>query len=246
MKKDQLVRYDLDKVYFMNEYNQAVSYGNQNINIPGVKEQLHSLENEKSSYFSAVANVTNPERENERTKYQQYEKWAIAEKKCKQVELALILFTIIYMAIDKYLPIGFRNSLIFSLLNILLIFLVVLAGPISFIVAKIIKNGYSMRYRQYIDPIQNRLNDMGSKFARTSIDYYTAIDNLYLLSLEPTHRELVLLRRQQEQHNQDMLRLEKNRQKAEAKRLKEQQMTRQATEELLEIEKERERRYRGW
>ena len=43
-----------------------------------------------------------------------------------------------------------------------------------------------------------------------------------------------------------MLRLERERQKAEEQHLKEQQRTRQATEELLAIEKERERRYRGW
>ena len=33
MKKGKIVRYDLDKVYFMAEYNKAVSYGKQNITI---------------------------------------------------------------------------------------------------------------------------------------------------------------------------------------------------------------------
>ena len=47
-------------------------------------------------------------------------------------------------------------------------------------------------------------------------------------------------------HNQDMLKLERERQKADESRLKEQQRTRQATEELLAIEKERERRYREY
>lgn len=69
---------------------------------------------------------------------------------------------------------------------------------------------------------------------------------MYLLSLDTTHRELVLLRRQQEAHNQDMLQLEKERQKAEKERLEEQRRAREATEELLSIEIEREKRMGRW
>ena len=69
---------------------------------------------------------------------------------------------------------------------------------------------------------------------------------MYLLSLDTTHRELVLLRRQQEAHNQDMLRLEKERRKAEKERLEEQRRAREATEKLLSIEIEREKRMGRW
>ena len=69
---------------------------------------------------------------------------------------------------------------------------------------------------------------------------------MYLLSLDTTHRELVLLRRLQEAHNQDMLRLEKERQKAEKERLEEQRRAREATEKLLSIEIEREKRMGRW
>ena len=44
VKKGKIVRYDLDKVYFMAEYNKAVSYGRQNIGVQGVSEQLYKLE----------------------------------------------------------------------------------------------------------------------------------------------------------------------------------------------------------
>lgn len=246
MKKTKFERYDLDKVYFMNEYNKTVTYGNTNAGIGGVKEQLQGLELEKSRYFENVANIVNPERENEELKYCQYEKWAKIEKKYKYAEIFLIVVCVAEMFAFKYLPIGLRTSLFFGLFEVLLAFLTIFVVPIIFIVTKIIKHGYGIRYKRYIELISNRLNNLGNGFIRTSIDYYDAIDNLYLLSLDTTHRELVLLRRQQEAHNQDMLRLEKERQKAEKERLEEQRRAREATEELLSIEIEREKRIGRW
>lgn len=246
MKKTKFERYDLDKVYFMNEYNKTVTYGNTNAGIGGVKEQLQGLELEKSRYFENVASIVNSERENEELKYRQYEKWAKIEKKYKYAEIFLIAVCVAEMFTFKYLPIGLRTSLFFGLFEVLLAFLTIFVVPIIFIVTKIIKYGYGIRYKRYIELISNRLNNLGNGFIRTSIDYYDAIDNLYLLSLDTTHRELVLLRRQQEAHNQDMLRLEKERQKAEKERLEEQRRAREAAEELLSIEIEREKRMGRW
>lgn len=62
MKKGKIVRYDLDKVYFMTEYNKAVSYGRQNIGVQGVSEQLYKLEQEKKAYLEKVAHIVEPER----------------------------------------------------------------------------------------------------------------------------------------------------------------------------------------
>lgn len=246
MKKTKFERYDLDKVYFMNEYNKTATYGNTNAGIGGVKEQLQGLELEKSRYFENVASIVNPERENEETKYRQYEKWTKIEKKYKYAEIFLIAVCVAELFTFKYLPIGLRTSLFFGLFEVLLAFLTIFVVPIIFIITKIIKHGYGIRYKRYIELISNRLNSLGNSFIRTSIDYYDAIDNLYLLSLDTTHRELVLLRRQQEAHNQDMLRLEKERQKAEKERLNEQRRAREATEELLSIEIEREKRMGRW
>lgn len=246
MKKTRVTRYDLDKVYFMQEYNKAVSYGNQNLNIRGVKEQLRELEQAKKTYFSKVADVVNPERDTEQAKYQKYEKWAMNEKKIMYLEIFFIAALILNLVLFKFFPVKFRISLIYSLVELVLWTVAVFIGPIAFIVSKILKLGYAFRYNQYIVSIRSILEILGSDFTRTSLGYYDAIDSLYLGSLDPAHREMILLRRQQEMHNQDMLRLEKERQQAEKQRLKEQQRTRQATEELLAIERDRERRYRGW
>lgn len=246
VKKPGMTRYNLDKVYFMTEYNKAVAYGKQNISIQGVKEQLQRLEQEKKSYFEKVANIVTPERDTEQAKYQQYEKWATMEKKCKWAEIMLIALLVVRLSIFQYLPLALRMSLLFTLFDVLLALLVLFAGPVAFIISKIAKHSSALRYNKYIVLISNQLNSLGSGFTRTSIEYYDAIDNLYLCSLDPSHREMILLRRQQERHNQNILRLEKERQKVEEQRLQEQQRARRATEELLAIEKERERRYRGW
>lgn len=246
MKKSGFARYDLDKVYFMNEYNKAVAYGHQNVNIAGVNEQLQGLEREKKSYLEQVESIVNPEREIEHGKFQQYEKWAATEKKYKWAEIVLILALVVRLTIFRVLPIGLRTSLIFTLFDLLLMLLVLLAGPLAFIVAKVVKHGCAMRYKQYIDSIANKVNGLGSSFTRTCLSYYDKIDNLYLLSLDSAHRELILLRRQQERQHHDMIRLEKERQRTEEERLREQRRTAQATEELLAIEKEREKRLRGW
>ena len=38
VKKGKIVRYDLDKVYFMAEYNKAVSYGKQKYSLQGTTQ----------------------------------------------------------------------------------------------------------------------------------------------------------------------------------------------------------------
>lgn len=246
MKKEKIVRYDLDKVYFMAEYNKAVSYGRQNIGVQGVSEQLYKLEQEKKAYLEKVSHIVEAEKSVEQAKYQQYEKWATMEKKCKWAEIGLIALLVVRLVIFQYLPVGLRTSLLFSLFDLLIVLLPFFVGPAAFIISKIAKHSFALRYNKYVSPLSNQLNSIGTNFSRISTQYYDAIDSLYLSTLDPAHREIILLRRQQEMHNQDMLKLERERQKADESRLKEQQRTRQATEELLAIEKERERRYREY
>lgn len=246
MKKPDLIKFDLDKVYFMDKYNKTLTYGQKNVHIDGVKEQLQKLESEKKLYYNNVAGIVDPERENNEIKYQKYEKWAKLEKKFKLIEILLIVLFIIQLLIFDHLPVGFRSSLIFSLFSLLLMLFSVFIGPLVFIITKIIKHIHGMCYKQYIKSIDSKLKNIGNNFKQISTNYYKTIDNLYLRSLDDTHRELVLLRRQQEAQNQEMLLLEIERQKIEKERLDEQRRARAASEKLLAIEQEREKRWRGW
>lgn len=246
IKQRRVVRYDLDKVCYLDEYDRTVAYGSKNIDIKGVKEQLQGLEKEKKIYIEEAVAIINSERASEQLKYHQYEKWFKVEKVIKYIEIALILVVIVCMSIYDNLSMGIRTSLFFGLGEVLLMLLVLLIVPLAFVVAKIGKNIYRTCYNRYMGSVAARMKGLGKSFDRKSRTCYDAIDNLYLRSLDPTHRELVLLRRQQEKHNQDMLKLERERQDIEKDRLREQKRATQAAEELLSIEKEREKRYRNW
>ncbi len=245
-KTSDLKKLNLDTVFFLYEFKKAFEYGKKNFHISGVKEQLQELDKEKKLYYDKVAEIVNPERENNEIKYQKYMKWKKTEKKAKLIEVLLIVLIIIRLVIFDYLPVSFRTSLIFSLSDLLIIAFAVFIGPIAFIITKIIKHIYGIYYMQYTKSIITKLNELGNHFEQISANYYKAIDDLYLCSLDNTHRELVLLRRQQEMQNQEMLRLEKERQEFERERLDEQRRARTASEQLLAIEREREKRWRGW
>ena len=243
MKKTKFERYNLDKVYYLNKYNETIAYGKTNKDVDGVEEEIQNLELEKKQYIEKVANVVNPQRKNEEIKYHHYETWEKAEKGFIRTEILLIAIFII----SQWLPIRFRTSSLFGIYALLLGLLVFFIVPLIFITAKSVKYIYGICYQRYAQSLDRELSILGDDFTRISADYYAAIDNLYLCSLDSVNRELVLMRRQQEAHNQKMLQLEKDRQRAEQERFKEQQRAREATEQLLAIEIEREeRRRKNW
>ena len=150
MKKGKIVRYDLDKVYFMAEYNKAVSYGRQNIGVQGVSEQLYKLEQEKKAYLEKVSHIVEAEKSVEQAKYQQYEKWATMEKKCKWAEIGLIALFVVRLVIFQYLPVGLRTSLLFSLFDLLIVLLPFFFCPAAFNISKKAKHSFSLRYNKNV------------------------------------------------------------------------------------------------
>ena len=150
---------------------------------------------------------------------------------------------ILYQVIFKHA----RIPVLLDLLTTVIIFAYILfIGPLSIIISAILKKYYGSKYRKYIESISARFIKLGNDFQAISHSYYDSIDNLYLCSLDAAQREIILLRRDQEKHNQEMKRMEEERQLLERQRLAEQQRARAATENLLAIEQERERRYRSW
>lgn len=241
----------MDKVYYFYEYNRTIDYGNPKVNIKGVAGVLRALEQEKDVYFQKVTDIANAERSVEETRYNQYAEWRRRGKNLGFLEIFLIVAYIVRLTVVKYLfPISLRTSVLFSLGDVLLTLLVFFIGPIAFAIAEAARCGYGIRYNQYIKSVSAKIHSLGMDFEERARTYYKQIDNLYLQSLDPTQRELILLRREQEAHNKKMLQMEQERKNIEQQHLWEQQRARQATEELLVIEKERERRRkereRGW
>lgn len=243
MKKSRIPRFDLDQVYYLKEYKKAVAYAKQHIDIDGVQEQLDDLKAEKQRYSQEVSALVEAERGNEQKKYTAYIKWARAARISKYIFLGSIIVGIMAMF-------GLLNDLrgLAEVLVTLLEMLAFFAGAAATIITILGKSLMTWQYKQYIKSISGRIDSLGNSFTRISESHYSAIDSLYLNTLDPTQRELILLRRDQAEQSKKLLQAEKERQQMQETLIKEQRRTRAAQEELLAIEREREarRKKNGW
>ena len=223
----KIIRYDLDRVYRFIEYNEAINYANKYMGVKGVEEQVQNLQKELDIYKKDISAIVEPERKDEELKYNVWEKWFKANKICKWALAGFFLVSII--------------NLIFlqNVLDVLWLF-VILMIP-AFIVTMIGVRIYSKNYSDYMNKLDARIGERNNRFANRARAYYEAIDNLYLNSLDPSHREMVLMRREQAEHNKELIRLKKEQQMRENERLEEERRMRKAQERMLEIEEERER-----
>lgn len=241
MKKS---RYDLDRVYYLNKYNETAAFANQNIRIQGVRQQLQGLNTEKESYMQEIRDFIDSVRNEENKKYRQYEKWSKLAKTCLWAELGIFLIGIAEACIFKYIP--RQVNLLFSLLELLILVLIFVVIPIAFVIFKILDIAFGKIYADCVRKIGIRVDTCGRNFESQVIAYYNRIDSLYLSSLDAASRELVLLRRHQAEQTQQMLRLAEEQKWIAQQQLAEARRTSQSTQQLLDIEKERERRRRGW
>ncbi|MCH5352829.1 MAG: hypothetical protein J1E06_05100 [Acutalibacter sp.] len=58
LMKREIPRFDLDRVYYFDEYNKAHNYGEQNITIPGVRDLLMKLEAARNVYTRDIEAMT--------------------------------------------------------------------------------------------------------------------------------------------------------------------------------------------
>lgn len=236
MKK--LQRYDLEKCYYYDEYNKAIDYGKRNANLEGVNDYISQLNNARIQYEQEIGNIVDTERDNENKMYRLWGKWY----KIRAVSLGIFLAAIPALIVCGMIS---ERSYKFALhgdwLAILFSMALIIAFPVFLFAAaaQIIRRRW---YYDYADNLKNRLYGISRNFEDKAGTCYRAIDNIYLNSLDPAHREMVLMRREQEEHNRRMEAVAAEQGRKENERLEETRKMRIAQEKLLEIEKERERR----
>lgn len=238
MKK--LQRYELEKCYFYGEYNKTIDYGKRNAHLEGVNDYIAQLDNERKQYEQEIGKVIDAEKDNENRKYHFWEKW----RKIKFISLGIFF-------IGNFILSPIVNSMfsgrtgMFAILGGVLTILVVLLSNIAFplfliaIVAQVI-SGKS--YSHYADNLREQLYSINKKFEDKMRTCYLAIDDIYLNSLEPAHREMVIMRREQNEHNRKLEDIAEERRRLERENLEESRKLRYTQEQLLAIEQERERR----
>lgn len=231
-------RIDLDKCCRSNEYNKTVMYANEHKEVKGMKQLLFKLCSEGEEYIKDITAIGESERETEGKKYMLYRKWYIARKICL---CFMIGFTLLWYFLNLLFDIVNMHS---KTDGILLMFsYLVLIACFGFLAALIGEKIHLKNYNDYANEIRARIENKNALFLKTVKEYYSIADSMYLNSLDPAHREMVLMHREQIAHNEEMLRLENERNRQAKQMLEEQRRTRRAQENLLDIEKERERRY---
>ena len=246
-----IVRCDLERVYNFNEYNKTMDYAKKNIEVNGVREQIQKLTAEKNTYIQEMQNIIESEKENEDKKYHEWESWYKKKNICVWITIGLVAVSVINLLVGGFLPHGLHK--LFTLLG-LLIFIMLPAS----IVVKLLEFICGNSYYKYAGPVSEKISVLNIAFTEESRKYYKSIDDLYLLSLDPAHREMVLMRRDQAKQHKQIMRIERERIELEKERIRiekarqadqkaareEAEQSRKVQERLLQIEEDREIRYK--
>lgn len=264
--KNQLKMYKKDTVIINPEnlrkdsiFGKVIQYGNTNKEIKGVEDKVNlirmtiedyhnDLEQLKLSKFSLL--------ENEFDKWKIHYRW---REVFTWISIGSTLVFFIMVIGQGFIASVYLLVLIIFSINIFSVTLRSILGALEIVKVK----KYRMGYADYMNSVFS-IND---KYEKIANQIYNEIDICYLDSLEPAHREIVLMRRDQERQHQEQMRLQhehhmrmeaeqrehqwklenEQRRRAEEQKLHEkkivdeQRRARKAQEELLYIEKERER-----
>lgn len=172
--------------------------------------------------------------------------------KLKKVSLVRKIFkilTIVFFVLcvfEGYMPTWIRGELTFG----------IMICPIVYCVFKIKEKISEKSYARYLNDAITKARQIDIRYQKIAGDIYNKLDDIYLNSLEPAHREVVLMRRDQERQHQELMQaqfkfqqeqyektrqMQQEQQKQWERLAEEQKRTRKAQDELLQIEREKER-----
>lgn len=241
-KKKTNNRYNLDTCYAFGNYNKAVKYGKSHNAVDGVSNCMEKLDSEKNSYINEMQNIIDNEKENENKKYSLWEKCSNIKYKSSITTMISFILMLLNMII-----LGRGNSFLYEALFILLplVFTFSIFTAVLSTFAELITNN---RYFDYTLTLDGKLQKQNRLFENISYNIYQDIDNLYLNSLDPVHKETVLMHRKQDEHNRRMAQLAEDQHRLATQNLNETRRANEMQARLLQLEekKEEERRYNKW
>jgi hypothetical protein len=232
MKKTQIIKEDIYQWYRSHEFENTIQYGKQHRDVEGVDKYLSELQKKRQDYemeMNALIKTENPSLDDG------FRAWSSAEKTkgiCIKVGISLFIL--------------FFTSIFVKFLDILTVIALLGAffGCIAAIVLKIVSLVLKSRYHACFESVSGKAGTINRKYLHEIPAIWNKIDDLYLASLEPTHRETVLMRRDQERQHQENMRMQEKILQSQKIAEEEQKRTRRAQEEALQIERSREERYR--
>lgn len=189
---------DYTKYCKYGEYNKTFSYGKRYIDINGVREKLKELEDvESTKYEKDVKRIVTDAVEKEVEVYNNFHKWRQRSDKLKRY--TMILFGI-WIFCKLPLPISIKTVASFIGPLCFLIGLIMLV--IAIVITKI-RNNRKKAYSEFESSILNQINKCTAQFSNICIAYYKDIDNLYLNSLTPEQRQIVMMQREMDRRDRE-------------------------------------------
>lgn len=241
---DKVSRVNFESFYGKKVYNEVMTLGNQNKNVEGVMEIVNKVEEKYQSHCKVVREFSEKEGDTEYTKYKRWYSVHRCKSISKIVFIGMLIFYILSCILCLFLQ-GALGSIIVFLQDIVLVLFPLVC--VVFTGSKVTEMIFSFVYNSYAKNIAKVGNEMVGKFRMEINKFGHQIDEMYLNSLEPAHREVVLMRRDQERQHQEMMKKKaahyEEMRKIQEKTLREQQKIRKTQEKLLEIERDREARY---
>lgn len=236
-KKD-LNRVDMNRWYSTEVFDSAIRWAGQYSSISGVNEAISAIQKNKQEYSREMGELLNqaqPELD------KRFAEWEAAEKKKGFYFGVTIVALFIFLSNAN---IHFPHIIILDLLAFLLTFAPI-AGITLLVISLIRSDSCKEKHTSYIKQLELKARQIDAKYEKSVNLLRNKIDNLYLNSLEPAHREMVLMRRDQERQHQELIHIEQQKLNSQRAAEEEQRRLRQTQEELLRIERDREERYRA-
>lgn len=241
-------RTDLDHHYSNSPYKRAKAYYTQNRSISGTEAVMQKITEARQRYLTEMEQYIAQERPREEAHFSKIQKMGTK----KQLFKWFFFGTVFVIYILGKLHVSPRSQLLWFLWDLFCTALVLfaIAALLVMLVYKCRESFAENAYQRYLKEIQSGFDRINFPHNETMNALYTEIDDLYLASLDPTHREIILMRRDQARQHEEAMKMQKETLHAQKEHQKaveaEQRRTRAAQEELLVIERERERRYRGY
>lgn len=214
-KKQKIVKTNIDNWVNEGIFDRSITYANTHKPIAGVEDIKRDMQDDLQKYKEEMQLFISQNKETVDRKYSQMEKASIRKNIC-------IVLCLISLVLSIVLDSGF-------------LVLVFAGSGVAILVFKLLEYIFASKYAKCIAELKSKAQSIDNKYRRIANQFYDKIDNLYLASLEPAHREVVLMRRDQARQHEELMREQR---KFQQKQIE--QTERQHKEYMRERAKERE------
>ncbi len=244
--------YNINEWYSPDGFEDALRFANKYQEIIGVEENICQLQDYYDGYkqeMKAFIERENAQAERMKNTYLKMIDRASLLRTISKVSFVVMIVGIVLAAYFSSKPTSsYWISEILSLICCLGILSGFLCG-IGAIVYRACYKIYGKKYERHMEILLEEKEFIQAKYYNGVRPIRDEVDRLYLNSLEPSHREIVLMRREQDRYQRQMISMQRQQQETQKEHQRkleeEQQKTREAQEKLLKIEQEK-NAYRRW